>query len=247
VIPDPLAELHPWESPYEYAGGNPINRIDPFGLTWRPVYDDKGNYQYTYWDEPIVVEAEREDWFADYDASQGSPPGNDDKTPITRKLMNATLALYGAAGGTWVPGGLYTDLMTGKLIAGGDGLLYNGRTIGKLNPLVLEKILKYGSPQAKQALRQWLRSAKAAGRLGLYGSIALSALDIALAQNAGERVIAAGGLVGGITGGSLGALGGSALLPGGGTIIGGAVGGYTGALGGEKFAEMLFYFWSTRR
>jgi len=31
---DPLVENHPWESPYMYCGGNPVNRVDPTGLDW---------------------------------------------------------------------------------------------------------------------------------------------------------------------------------------------------------------------
>ena len=55
-VPDPLAELRPWESPYSFSGNNPINRIDPDGLYWysweEDEYDEEGNkktvtkYQY---------------------------------------------------------------------------------------------------------------------------------------------------------------------------------------------------------
>jgi len=33
-VPDPLVELRPWESPYSFFGGNPVNRIDPDGRLW---------------------------------------------------------------------------------------------------------------------------------------------------------------------------------------------------------------------
>ncbi len=38
---DPLAEKRPWESPYCYAGNDPVNRLDPTGTDW--VEDKDGN------------------------------------------------------------------------------------------------------------------------------------------------------------------------------------------------------------
>ena len=32
TTPDPLAEIKPWQSPYMYCSGNPVNRIDPTGM-----------------------------------------------------------------------------------------------------------------------------------------------------------------------------------------------------------------------
>jgi len=53
---DPLAETHPWESPYSYCGANPVNRVDPTGMEWYwndgeyPVWidgcDDVDGYEY---------------------------------------------------------------------------------------------------------------------------------------------------------------------------------------------------------
>ena len=42
TTPDPLAEMHPNESPYAYCGANPVNRIDPTGLEYGDE-DDTGD------------------------------------------------------------------------------------------------------------------------------------------------------------------------------------------------------------
>lgn len=34
---DPLCEMEPWQSPYMYCSGNPINRIDPDGMKDIPL------------------------------------------------------------------------------------------------------------------------------------------------------------------------------------------------------------------
>ncbi|MHB9142074.1 MAG: RHS repeat-associated core domain-containing protein, partial [Paludibacter sp.] len=31
---DPLAELAPWDSPYAYCGGDPVNKVDPTGMNY---------------------------------------------------------------------------------------------------------------------------------------------------------------------------------------------------------------------
>jgi RHS repeat-associated protein len=38
---DRLAEARPWESPYLYCGGNPLNRTDPTGMIWANSEDKK--------------------------------------------------------------------------------------------------------------------------------------------------------------------------------------------------------------
>jgi RHS repeat-associated protein len=39
---DQMAEERPWESPYSFCGGNPLNRIDPDGRIWdKTMWDDR--------------------------------------------------------------------------------------------------------------------------------------------------------------------------------------------------------------
>jgi RHS repeat-associated protein len=40
---DKLAEKHPAESPYSYCGNDPINRVDPDGLSWKSFWKGVGN------------------------------------------------------------------------------------------------------------------------------------------------------------------------------------------------------------
>jgi len=58
LILDALADVRPQESPYSYAGNNPIVRIDPDGLYW---VDTNGDGVADTWvvEEPIVTTAER--------------------------------------------------------------------------------------------------------------------------------------------------------------------------------------------
>jgi hypothetical protein len=44
MSPDPLAAEFPSWSPYNYVYDNPINFIDPMGLSPSPVYDQQGNF-----------------------------------------------------------------------------------------------------------------------------------------------------------------------------------------------------------
>jgi RHS repeat-associated protein len=41
---DPLFEAKPWMSGYAYCGNNPVNKIDPTGMSDEPVYDIEGNH-----------------------------------------------------------------------------------------------------------------------------------------------------------------------------------------------------------
>ncbi len=44
---DPLFEKYFWMSPYAYCSNNPINRIDPTGMSDSPIYDTDGNFMGT--------------------------------------------------------------------------------------------------------------------------------------------------------------------------------------------------------
>ena len=50
---DPLNDLHPEESPYNYTNCNPINRVDPTGTDWYSEQDEDGNITY-HWREDLT-------------------------------------------------------------------------------------------------------------------------------------------------------------------------------------------------
>ena len=50
---DPLNDLHPEESPYNYTNCNPINRVDPTGTDWYSEQDEDGNIIY-HWREDLT-------------------------------------------------------------------------------------------------------------------------------------------------------------------------------------------------
>jgi RHS repeat-associated protein len=61
TTPDPLGETRPWDSPYSYCGGNPVNRTDPTGL----LYYGNGDGSTVLW-----VEDYDKNTFYDYRSNQ---------------------------------------------------------------------------------------------------------------------------------------------------------------------------------
>ena len=51
-VPDPLAELFPWQSPYSFLGNNAVMNIDPDGRS-HSKFDESGNY----------IETVKDNWF----------------------------------------------------------------------------------------------------------------------------------------------------------------------------------------
>ena len=41
---DPLAHKFPWQTPYAFTDNNPVNYVDPTGMSAEPVYDQDGNH-----------------------------------------------------------------------------------------------------------------------------------------------------------------------------------------------------------
>jgi hypothetical protein len=55
ISKDPLFEKYPWMSPYAYCSNNPVNRIDPTGMSDGWIDDGNGN---VFWDNNTNSQAE---------------------------------------------------------------------------------------------------------------------------------------------------------------------------------------------
>ena len=102
--PDPLAEKRPWESPYLWCGGNPMNAIDPDGRDW---IVSKGSFEY----DGRKYEYDHYEWRDDITADSKLPKGvsyvgADDNDILTHmgvspkyETKNENSTGIGAAGG----------------------------------------------------------------------------------------------------------------------------------------------------
>ncbi len=111
LAPDPLADLQPNMTPYHYVSNNPLNRIDPFGLS----EEDPDNYEGDI--PPIVVWGDS--WVPPFDGrvpGTGSAPGlaeeqnergNGNSGPMQAFNLATTLA------------GVYTGVSEFSLVANG--------------------------------------------------------------------------------------------------------------------------------
>jgi len=104
---DPLAELHPDESPYQYCGNNPVNRVDPTGMEWYwnddgkdPVWfdGDEDIEGYESHDDNVYKQSgESEDykWYHYSSTESGNSP-NDDSAQNNENQAN--YYMYGSSG-----------------------------------------------------------------------------------------------------------------------------------------------------